>query len=485
MESENELAFCDATEIARRLRCGDVSAEACLAYFLDRVARLDARLHAVVVLDEARARADAREADRRRAAGEPLGPLHGVPMTVKEAFDVEGLPTTFGIPAFEGGRAAADAAIVSRLRAAGAVIFGKTNVPLGLVDFQSYNALYGTTCNPWDLGRGPGGSSGGESAALAAGLTALGYGSDIGGSLRNPAHYTGTFAHKPTFGIVSHEGHSPVRALARQDVGVYGPMARSARDLRLALEITAGPSGDTATAWKLALPRLSKPLSALRVAIWADDPLAPVQAEIASRCRALGEHLARLGATVSEVARPAIDSERAHSCYVKLLSAGLLVAQPAAAFDRVRRTAAVFAPDDDSKAARRAWDGVMPHRTWLRLEEERTALRAEWHRFFETWDTVVAPIGCTTAFPHDHRPFEARTLDVDGVERGYFKQLFWAGLASGAYLPSTAIPTGPSAAGLPIGVQMIGAAYHDLFTIDVAMQLERHGYAFQAPPGYV
>lgn len=479
-----DLHYADATETARRIRARELTSVECLERYIARIERYNPSLNAIVVSDFERARARALAADQMLQAGEIGGPLHGVPISVKEAFDVAGLPTTFGIPGFENSLASGDAAVVSRLKAAGAVLLGKTNVPIGLGDFQSYNAIYGTTNNPWDLARTPGGSSGGESAALAAGLCALGCGSDIGGSLRNPAHYTGTYSHKPTFGIVPSDGHSPVPSLSEPDLGVYGPMARSARDLSLALSLIAGPGQFAAPGYRLELPRVQKPLSALRVAVWPDDPMAPVAAELAERCQRVAEALARAGASVSDSARPGFSARDAHACYVKLLQSALSIGEPEDTLLEACRRASAHDPADRSDPARRAWNRVMPHRRWLVLHEQRQRVRLAWRAFFEDWDIVICPVACTTAFPHDHRPFGERSLDVDGVQRPYFNQLFWAGLATASYLPSTVIPTGRSRAGLPIGVQLIGPEFHDYATIDVAHQLSELGFAFSPPPNY-
>ena len=212
----------------------------------------------MVVHDFERGREAARAADRALARGAHLGPLHGVPMTVKEAYNIQGLPTTWGIPELRDNIASEDADYVRRLKGAGAVIFGKTNVPINLGDFQSFNEIYGTTNNPWDLTRTPGGSSGGSSAALAAGLTALEAGSDIGGSIRNPAHYCGIYGHKPTWGIVSDAGHALPGQFAPADIAVVGPMARCAEDLALSLDIVAGAGRTDRGGWKLDLPRPAK-----------------------------------------------------------------------------------------------------------------------------------------------------------------------------------------------------------------------------------
>lgn len=249
-----DLAFEPAHVLARKLRRREISAEALMRLYLDRVARFNPKLNAIVVLDADKALASAREADSELARGEVKGPLHGLPMTVKESFDVAGWTTTWGNPAWKANVASADAAVVERLKRAGAIVFGKTNVPLLLGDFQTTNEIYGQTNNPWNVERIPGGSSGGSSAALAAGLTGLEAGSDIGGSLRNPAHYTGTYAHKPSYGIVPTRGQMPPGIVGAGDLSVVGPMARSAEDLDLELGLIAGADGAEATAWKLDLP---------------------------------------------------------------------------------------------------------------------------------------------------------------------------------------------------------------------------------------
>src|SRR5436190_11003530 len=245
-----------AAALLAALAARQISAVELTDHAIARIEGLDARINAVVVRDFERARAAAAQADKALAAGERR-PLLGLPMTVKEAFNVAGLPTTWGFPRGKDWRPAEDALIVARAKAAGAIVLGKTNVPVALADWQSYNDIYGTTNNPWDLGRTPGGSSGGSAASLAAGYVPLELGSDIGGSLRVPAHYCGVFAHKPTYGLVPTRGHTPPNVPPLPvdiDLAVVGPMARSAADLALALDVIAGPDDPQASAYRLALP---------------------------------------------------------------------------------------------------------------------------------------------------------------------------------------------------------------------------------------
>jgi amidase len=445
------LCFQSALHIAAQLRRRQLSAVECLEYFRARVERLNPALNAIVVFDWERADESARRADQTLAQGLPCGPLHGVPMTIKESFDVSGLPTTWGdrsvsyVPE-------QDDLVVERLKAAGAVIFGKTNVPHLLLDFQSYNDIYGVTNNPWDPARTPGGSSGGAAAALAAGLTSLEVGSDIGGSIRNPAHYSGVFGHKPTFDIVASDRLTAPPSVAGGDLAVAGPLARSAEDLDLTLRLLVGP-GRLNHATRVELPELRRALREYRVALWPNDAIAPVQREIADRCQSLGDRLAALGVKVSNTARPAFSAEHAASVYRRLLSAATNTAS------------------------------TLAHRDWLQLNEERAHLRLAWREFFREWDIVLCPIAACVAFEHLHGDYRGRKLLVDGVETPYFQQLFWAGLATCSYLPSTVFPTGLGRHSLPIGLQAIGDAYADLQTIEFARLVTQEFGGFQPPPG--
>ena len=477
----SEIAFASATELAARIQRKEISSAELLALYFERVDRLNPALNAIIVQrrDEAMARAQA--ADAALARGERWGPLHGVPMTVKESYDVAGTPTTWGAPHLKDNIATKDALSISRLKDAGVVIFGKTNVPLMLSDFQSYNDVYGTTNNPWDLSRVPGGSSGGTAAALAAGLTGIDTGSDIGGSIRNPAHFCGVFGHKPTWNLLPPRGHAMPGVLTPSDISVIGPLARCATDLEIAVQAMAGPDEITSRGMQLNLPELAKPASALRVAVWRDDAMAVVDASVAERVDAVAEALGRLGAQVDYDARP-VESEHTHTVYQCLLQATMSARLPEDRYQSILRQVEELPAEDTSLAATIQRSQVARFRDWTANNELRTHIRWQWHSFFEGYDIVLAPVMATSAFPHDHRPFGERTVTVNGNAEPYFNQVFWAGLASVAYLPSTVIPTGPDQAGLPIGVQIIGPEYGDLITIGVAKLLEREGFAFTPPP---
>jgi amidase len=481
----SDYAFKSAVELASAIASKEVSSLELTDMYIDRVESIDPDINSVVVKDFERGREAAIAADAVVAAGDPLGPLHGVPMTIKEAYNIEGLPTTWGIPEFKDNIATEDSDTVLRMKQAGAHFFGKTNVPLSLADFQSFNEIYGTTNNPWDLGRTPGGSSGGSAAALAAGLTGLEAGSDIGGSIRNPAHFCGIYGHKPTWGIVSDVGHSLPGQLAPADIAVVGPMARSAQDLKISMDISAGAARNDTTGWQLNLPKASKKsLRDFRVAIWTNDEMAPVSQEISDRVQLIGDTLSKLGATVSDSARPGINLEDSHDTYNSLLwgvmSAGLTPEQ------RVENQAALaqLDPNDNSIAANLIRYSVQDHGTWALNNNKRFLIRQQWQSFFNDWDIVICPQTATTAFPQDEGEYLERKLMVDNVEQDYFQQIFWAGLVTVAHLPSTVFPTGLSKEGLPIGLQAIGAEFHDYITIDFTRLMAQEIGGFIPPPAY-
>ena len=480
-----EPAHLTALELAAKIRNREVSSLELTEHYIDRIERLDGPVNAVVVRLFEDGLARARQADEALAQGDSLGPLHGLPMTIKESYAIGGTRTTWGNELFRDNVARADGLAVQRFRAAGAHFIGKTNVPVDLADFQSYNPIYGTTGNPWNVERTPGGSSGGSAAALAAGFTGLEAGSDIGGSIRNPAHFCGVFGHKPTYGVIPMQGHELVEGIPDADLAVCGPLARGADDLHVALDIMAGPAPREALAWRLELPKADfERLSDLRVALWPSDELAPVASEVAERVLMVGEALEKAGATVSHSARPDFDLAAADRNYGTLLNAVMTGAMTEEAEARMLKVVEGLDPDDLSRDAVSARASVMRHREWIRANTRREKLRRAWSAFFEDWDILVCPQMATTAFPHDHRPFGERTIDVDGTEQPYFQQLLWAGMVVNAYLPSTVFPTGPSEDGLPIGLQAVSAPYRDHRTIEFARLVCGEIGAFVAPPGF-
>jgi amidase len=481
----SDMPFRSAIDLVRNIKSLRISAREVLELYLSRVDQFNPAINAIVVQQREQARARADLADAALARGENWGPLHGLPMTVKESYNLKGLPTTWGIPAMLGNIAAADALTVQRLTAAGAIVFGKTNVPIDLGDFQSYNEIYGTTNNPWNHLRTPGGSSGGAAAALAAGLTGLEMGSDIGGSIRNPAHFCGVFGHKPSWDLVPSRGHSLGDTRTPVDIAVVGPMARSAGDLELAMRLVAGPDDTDTAGGSGTLLNLVKPVSSLRIGVWHTDPICPPSVDVQGRVEAVALALSKAGAFVDETVRPAFTAEHSYSVFRGLLRAAMTSRLPQPDFDKLMARAQALAPDDQSARAQMLRDQTISVHGWTSLNEARAKLRWAWHEFFQDFDFMITPIMPTSAFAHDHGNFGGRTVAVDGVAQPYFNQMFWAGLAGVALLPATVIPTGPDSQGLPIGVQIIGPMFGDLKTIQLAQFLERQGFAFQAPPAYL
>ncbi|MBV8132725.1 MAG: amidase [Alphaproteobacteria bacterium] len=481
-----ELAFRSATALAAAIRAREIGCRELLEHYLERVERHNPALNAIIVTDLRGARPRADEADAALAHGESWGPLHGLPTTVKESFDVMGMPTTWGLIELKGNIAAANALAVDRLLAAGAVIFGKTNVPVLLADSQSYNLIYGTTNNPWDLSLTPGGSSGGAAAALAAGLTGLELGSDIGGSIRNPAHYCGVYGHKPTYGIAPPRGQALYGNVAASDISVIGPLARSAEDLALALDIIAGPDPIEAAGWRLNLaPPRGNNFSDYRIAVMLDDPNCEVDREVQDILQRLVDFLAGRGVRISDRARPNIDTTELHAVYIRLLRAATSRRLAQDAFERHVEDARGLDPTDQSYFARMMRGVTLTHRDWLAGNEERHRLRLKWAEFFRDYDLLLCPVTAGAAYPHDHDHEGERwkrMIQINGKPAPTINDLFWAGLCGLVYLPATVAPAGLTAKGLPVGVQIVGPQYGDKSCIAFAALLEHAYRGFVAPP---
>jgi len=486
LDKPNGPAYRTAGDLVAALAAREVSARELLDFAIARIEALDRQINAVVVRDFDRARAAAEAADAALARGERR-PLLGVPMTVKEQFNVAGLPTTWGDPKFKDWRPDADALAVARLKAAGAIIIGKTNVPLRLIDWQSYNEVYGTTNNPWDLARTPGGSSGGAAAALAAGFVPLELGSDIGGSLRAPAHFCGVFAHKPSLDLVPQRGSGPPRTPAiplRGDLAVAGPMARSAADLALELEVLAGPDElSDGIGYKLALPppRHQK-LEDFRVLVIDTHPLCPTASSIGAALNNLTERLANHGCRVVRESPKLPDLALTTRIYFELLAAFFGADLPPEVRNRVEAAAKSLSADDQSLEASNLRGLTMNHVDWVYKSRIRSGLRARWQALFEDVDVVLSPPMPTLAFSHDHAPQRTRQLDIDGQKVPYNDQKAWIGVATLTGLPATVAPIGHSESGLPIGVQIVGGYLDDRTTIAFAGMIEREFGGFVPPP---
>ncbi|MBF6169881.1 amidase [Nocardia blacklockiae] len=481
-----EWNYRSAEELSAALRAGDVSSVELTEEAIARIERHDEAINAICVPDFENARAAARQADEARARGEDR-PLLGIPITVKESYNIAGLPTTWGMPQFRDYVPAEDAVQVARVKAAGAVVLGKTNVPVMLKDWQSFNEIYGTTNNPWDLSRTPGGSSGGSAAALAAGFGALSLGSDLAGSLRVPAHFSGVYAHKPSFGLVAARGMVPpgVPALpAEGDLAVVGPMARTARDLSLLLDVMAGPDPLTlGVAFELALPPARhRELRDFRVLVLDEHPLLPTGSAVRAAVDRVADALAAGGARVERHSPLLPDPVEAATLYTQLMVSNVAASFPAETYEQLRAAAAALSADDDSRDANWLRGTVFSHRDWILANNRREQHRHGWRQLFAEFDAVICPITPTPAYPHDHNAdFRQQQVDIDGVGHPYGDQMLWPGVATMPGLPATAIPAGRSPEGLPVGVQLIGPMFEDRTPLRLAELLEEKIGGFEAP----
>jgi len=481
----DEIAYWGARQVAAAIRQGRVSSREVLEAMLHRIERVDPPLNTVVTLDAERARQEADAADRALREGQELGPLHGVCMTVKDSFQTAGMRTTSGAPELAQFVPDRDAVPVARLRAAGAIVVGKTNLPIYAGDCQSYNEVFGCSNNPWDATRTVGGSSGGAAGALAAGLTPLELGSDIGGSIRGPASTCGVAGHKPSFGIVPALGQipGPPGTLTQADIAVAGPMARYVDDLEMALDVLAGPDDWHRAAYRLELPPPRRDeLRDYRVAAWLDEELCPIDDEVRAALDEAVSKLEAAGVRVDRRARPDFDFEYASRVFGQLLAAANC---GAFSHDEIEELARRGDAEGDELAREAAW-AAQRHRAWLSANERRLQMRRKWHDFFRQWDAVLLPVLPTAAIPHDHsQPMASRTIVVNGERRPYSDQFLWVGLVGVAYLPATVVRVGLTAAGLPVGIQVAGPFLEDRTTLDLARRLERLTGGFRPPPGLV
>lgn len=474
--SDDDPAFWPVHRQAAAIRQRELSSVELLEHYLGRIERLNPAINAVVTLAEGPARIAARAADAATAAGETLGPLHGVPHTIKDAIETAGIRSTGGAVELTDHVPERDAPAVASLKRAGSVLFGKTNLPRWSGDGQSYNELFGVTNNPWDLTRTPGGSSGGAAAAVAAGLTSFEVGTDIGGSVRMPSSFSGVWGHKPSFGLIPTLGYldSVGGGRVEADVNVFGPMTRSVDDLELLLEVMVGPTPDQAPAWRveLAPPRHAR-LADFRVGAWLDDPACPIDDELRAALEAAVDVLDRAGVKVDRAARPEIDFAEAAKLGAQLISVAT----------------SVSVSDEDMAAlaekSRGAANHAQRHHTWLARHLRRTELRAAWADYFGSYDILLCPVSVTSAFHHQtDGNWQNRRLTVSGVERPYGDLINWTAMVGMAYLPVTTPPLGLTTDGLPVSVQVVGPYCEDRTALHFARLLaEATGGGYRQPPG--
>jgi amidase len=482
-----QIHFASATEAAHAIRNRRVSSVELTGHMLQRIEALNPRLNALVTLVAGAAMDRARQADEALARGEWWGPFHGVPCTIKDTFETAGVRTTAGaLPDYVPDQ---DAPVVARLQAAGAVILGKTNVPPLAADWQSFNDIFGVTNNPWDVARTPGGSSGGEAAAIAAGLSFLGLGSDIGGSIRIPAHFCGVYGHKPTLGVVPLRGHIPPPpgqppqplAMGVGNLPVAGPLARSASDLRTALEVIGGADSRDAIGyrWSPPQPRRSR-LRDYHIGYVVDDSLCPVSAPVKKLLTGVVDALRKAGASLEEGWPAGLNPAEQLATYRYMIFAVMAAFMRPEDVEQAREAAK--AGDPVGQAMDRAI--TAPHSVFLEANTRRCASLALWQDYFRTHDAFLLPTAFTPAFAHDPRmPMEARTIATPKGARSYMDLLFWMTPATLNGLPATVAPVGLTSEGLPVGLQIVGPYLEDATPIDIAGRLADLIGGYRPPGG--
>lgn len=453
-----DVTLWTSIEQAAAIARGELGSEELLDLCLARIEKVDGAVNAVCTLAVDVARDRARQADSATARGESWGPLHGLPITIKDAIATAGIRSTGGATVLRDNVPTTDAPAVAALKGAGAIVFGKTNLPEWSGDFQSFNEMFGTTNNPWDLARTPGGSSGGAAAAVACGMTSFELGTDIGGSVRVPSSFSGIFGHKPSWGLIPTFGYIDEPRSGdgiggvESDINVFGPMARGADDLSLLVDVLARPIAEP-------LPPTLTSLANLRVAAWIDEPALIIDSEMSTMLHGAVDALEAAGAQVDRRARPNIDAPAAWRMGMRMI------------FEATTVKSAEELP------------GALSHRQWLLMHRERTRLRARWEEFFDTFDVLVCPVTVLPAIPHDHSGDDfTRRITVNGVDRPYAELEVWAALIGSVYLPSTVIPVGLTAQGLPIGMQIVARYLHDRTSLKVASLAVDICGGYRSPP---
>ena len=424
-----------ATELAGNIAAGKISAIEATEATIARIEDLDGPINAIIIRDFDTARAAAKRLDET-GPGENQ-PLFGVPMTVKESFELTGHPSTWGLEHARGNIARSDAVVVQRLKKAGAVILGKSNIPPELADWQSNNPVYGRTNNPHDHGRSPGGSSGGAAAAVAAGMVPCEFGSDIGGSIRVPAHYCGIWGHKPTFDIISLEGHGyPGTDSARPALSVCGPLARSAEDLALLLDVTLDHP----------LQRQDVQIKGARFLLIDEQPMVGCSSAYRAELERVAAKIEDAGGRVDRRSELVPDLEQSHENYLKMLNIAMAGGLPA--------------PDGRQATVR----------DWFDLCDVQARIYRQWRDVLGEYDLVLAPVSATPAFPHHGGQIFQSNIVVDGEDLPAAPQLAWAGIVTFPGLPSTVLPIGTVDA-MPVGMQVIGDRFQDFKTIEGSRQI--------------
>jgi Asp-tRNA(Asn)/Glu-tRNA(Gln) amidotransferase A subunit family amidase len=468
----NELTFLSAATMAEQIRKKKISPIELVNAHLAQIERLNPALNAFVQVDAERARQAARRAESAVMSEAVLGPLHGVPISIKSSFNVEGLRCEAGTRLRAGFVSREDAPLVTRLKNAGAIILGTTNTPELLMAWETDNLLHGRTNNPWDLDRTSGGSSGGEAAAIAAGMSAGGVGSDGGGSIRVPAHFSGICGLKPTPGRIPSTGHFPVSAGPFASIGVVGPMARNVEDLKILFAAMQGPDvGDTNSA-PVPLHWPNEPeIKKLRVGYFEGDGRTPVTAETRIAIRKAAEALRSTGFQV-EYFRPEGLEEARQLWWKYFVVAGGMLLQPMFK-GRESDLSPILKQFLDHAAALPAHTGRTLLDAWIR----RDAVRAKFFEQMEQYSILLCPAAAIPAFRHGERSWQLEGKTVEYLDAWSYTEFF--NLLGN---PAAVVPIAHSSEGLPIGVQIVGRPWQEEQVLAVAGALEKECGAWQVPP---
>jgi amidase len=462
---DQEIAFWPSSTLVDAIRSRDFSATDLVGLYVDRIERVNPAINAVVTCDADRALAEAASIDQGLARGERVGPLAGLPMTIKDVIEVAGMRCTAGAVELRDHVPARDAPAVAMLRAAGAIILGKTNTPAFCSgDSETNNELFGVTNNPWNVRRSVGGSSGGSGAAVAAGLTGADIGTDIGGSVRIPSHFCGVYGFKPSYGVVPQHGYVSYVGGGRTDVDMnhFGPIARSPADLQLLLDVVAAPLPYDSLAWSVALPPpRHRAITDYRIGYWFDEPDCPIESEYRTILDRTADALRDEGARVRE-SHPSVGFEEQTDLWFALVSSA-------------------SAPGLPAELAEAAGGS---HLQWLRRDERRQEIRHVWHAWFEQHDALLCPVILSAAHEHDlEGDFLRRTIEVDGMPRSLvFDGPRWCGLVNVIGFPSCVVPVGRTNAGLPVGVQIVADHLRDRDALHLASCMEQLIGGFEPPP---
>ena len=479
----------------KAIKTGAISSRELTKHVFGRIKKHNAKINAFVTLNEEQALKRARKADEALASGKNWGPLHGLPILIKDQFPTAGLRTTCGFPELADYVPRENAVAVERLLAAGAIILGKTNTPIGASDIQTYNKVTGTTNNPWDATKTSGGSTGGGAAALAAGLGFLELGADLAGSIRTPSNFCGVCGHKSSLNLVPFQGGIPplpslvppsINLAGLNDLAVVGPLARSAADLKLELEIIAGPAPDEAVAHRWVLPKARKAkLKDYKIGYVTDDPFCPVNPEIAAIMSNTIASLRKEGVKLKEGWPEGIEPGGVFDTYFKLMAA--YVSQSPAFTETVINMMRQLYCMPYGDVQRNFVEGLtISHKDWFALSLQRLKARLAWREYFKTHDAFLMPANCVAAFAHNQeRNMWARVVESSDKPRYYAETFKWISIATLAGCPVTVIPAGKTKANLPVGIQIMGPYMEDGTSLDVAIKMEKVLGGFVPPPEFL